>query len=159
MLSARKRCTRCQPIRCNHGTGSWLLKHSEQYRVAVVTKITSANATRSSRIPMGAAGRSRCSAPKPTTQPGSSSSLSGRGATHCCRTLSVLRPKSTMAIVRCNLFAAPGRLHCSCWHISLHLPLRILAAASSRSLAAATAYECLCTFSYWSLVYGFVDCG
>ena len=82
----------------------------------------------------------------------------GRGATHCCRTLLALRPKSIMAIVRCNLFAAPGRLHSS-WHLSLHLPLRIIAAASSRSLAAAIAYECLRTFSYWSLVYGFVDCG
>ena len=41
-------------------TGSWPLKHREQYSVAVVTKITSANATRWSRSsrwgPQAAAG-------------------------------------------------------------------------------------------------------
>ena len=160
LLSARKRRTRCQPLRCNDRPPTALLPHTttvhetavgtppstgaHRYQgVAVVTKITWANATDGINA-------------------GSLLLLivlaHGRGATHCCRTLSALRPKSIIAIVRCHFFAVPGRLHSSL-HLSLHLPLRIIAAASSRSLAAAAAYECLRTFSYWSLVYGFVDCG
>ena len=153
-LSARKRRTRCQTLRCNDRPPTALLPHYHGPRNS------------SSRTPSPG----RCSCHKNylgkrhrwhqrrLAPPPHCPRIYGRGATHCCRTLLALRPKSIMAIVRCNLFAAPGRLHSS-WHLSLHLPLRIIAAASSRSLAAAIAYECLRTFSYWSLVYGFVDCG